>query len=126
MQGYFLRIRSSLAEGAGPYRARECSGMAPSVIKDAKIQLKGHSNWCRDAVWSPDGDMIGTACADNFLRVFPATRQRDCVQPRVPRTRHVAVSGANHNEEAATSAASCWDAAEKAAGPSPWRNHRSL
>ena len=44
--------------------------MAPSVIKDAKIQLKGHSNWCRDAVWSPDGDMIGTACADNFLRVF--------------------------------------------------------
>ena len=45
---------------------------------------------------------------DNFLRVFPATRQRDCVQPRVPRTRHVAVSGANHDESAATSADGVW------------------
>ena len=44
--------------------------MPPSVIKDPKFQLKGHTYWCRYVVWSPDGDLLATASADNFLRVF--------------------------------------------------------
>ena len=44
--------------------------MAPTVIKEPKIQLKGHAYWCRYVTWSPDGDLIATASADNFVRVF--------------------------------------------------------
>jgi WD40 repeat protein len=44
--------------------------MAPSVIKEPKVNLRGHTYWCRAVQWSPDGDLLATASADNNVRVF--------------------------------------------------------
>lgn len=44
--------------------------MPPSVIKEPKFQLKGHSYWVRHVTWSPDGDLLATASADNHVRIF--------------------------------------------------------
>eukprot|EP00802_Teleaulax_amphioxeia_P019728 Tamp_19973.p1 GENE.Tamp_19973~~Tamp_19973.p1 ORF type:complete len:379 (+),score=83.22 Tamp_19973:72-1139(+) len=44
--------------------------MPPTVIKDPKLSLKGHAYWCRDVTWSPDGELLATASADNHVRVF--------------------------------------------------------
>ena len=44
--------------------------MPPSVIKEPKFQLKGHSYWVRYVTWSPDGDLLATASADNHVRIF--------------------------------------------------------
>eukprot|EP00286_Rhodomonas_abbreviata_P006957 CAMPEP_0181330544 /NCGR_PEP_ID=MMETSP1101-20121128/23960_1 /TAXON_ID=46948 /ORGANISM="Rhodomonas abbreviata, Strain Caron Lab Isolate" /LENGTH=328 /DNA_ID=CAMNT_0023439815 /DNA_START=235 /DNA_END=1221 /DNA_ORIENTATION=+ len=46
--------------------------MAPTVMNDPKLQLKGHTYWVRCATWSPDGSLLATGCADKSLRVFNA------------------------------------------------------
>mmetsp|Transcript_17203 Transcript_17203/g.35182 ORF Transcript_17203/g.35182 Transcript_17203/m.35182 type:complete len:343 (-) Transcript_17203:95-1123(-) len=45
----------------------------PTVLTEPKLVLKGHSYWVRSVCWSPDGELIATACADKSLRVFNAT-----------------------------------------------------
>ncbi len=44
--------------------------MPPTVIKEPKFSLKGHGYWCRHVTWSPDGELLATASADNHVRVF--------------------------------------------------------
>jgi len=57
--------------------------MPPTVIKDPKLSLKGHAYWCRDVTWSPDGELLATASADNHVRVFQSdgTEAFKCAPP---------------------------------------------
>lgn len=46
--------------------------MPLTVLTDPKFQLKGHTYWVRSVCFSPDGELIATACADKNLRMFNA------------------------------------------------------
>jgi hypothetical protein len=37
---------------------------------EAIVSAQGHSYWVRCVTWSPDGDLLATASADNHVRIF--------------------------------------------------------
>eukprot|EP00961_Rhodomonas_salina_P048777 654664-Rhodomonas_salina.2 len=68
--------------------------MPLTVLTDPKFQLKGHTYWVRSVCFSPDGELIATACADKNLRMFNAAgSERSRTRPRGSESRLPALTG---------------------------------